>query len=226
MKYIPDTTGRFKERPLLAPQDIEYECEKMILDCLEKRKQADFVPPLDTDTLNVLLEEHAEDVNLYADLQQGGGPGIVEGVTEFRKGRAPRILIDRKLSEQKNLNRLRSTMAHELFHARFHRALWELYWLGNGDPTPASCKEDQIFLSGKVDWYEWQAAYGSGAILMPLLGLERMVGRPTQIAESGTEGLAMIFKVASEFLVSTAAARVRLIQTNYLLDQRKTSVLR
>lgn len=225
MKFIRDTTGRFKERPLLESADIEYECEKMIVDCLEKRNQPEFIPPLDTDTLSVLLDLHADTVDLYADLVQREGPGV-EGVTEFRKGQSPRILIDKRLSEQKSPHRLRSTMAHELFHARFHRVLWELHWLGQGDPTPASCKEDQIFSSGRVDWYEWQAAYGSGAILIPLMALEKMIGRPAQVAESSEEGLAMIFRVATTFLVSNAAARVRLVQTNYLLGQRRTPALR
>lgn len=219
MRWIPDPTGRFKERPFYEGAEIDYECEDMIGECLEKRGKFPFVPPLDTDTLNVLLESYASDLDLYADLVKLEGPGV-EGVTEFRKGKVPKTLIDKTLSEkQTSSNRLRSTLAHELFHARFHRVLWELHWSGLGGDV--RCHQGQIISLNKTDWYEWQAAYGSGAILMPLTAINKMFGAPAQIPENTLEGRTMTEAVATTFQVSMEAARVRLVQLNFLLGQQR-----
>ncbi|MGO8019881.1 ImmA/IrrE family metallo-endopeptidase, partial [Rhizobium leguminosarum] len=65
-----------------------------------------------------------------------------------------------------------STLAHELIHVKFHKVLWELYWAeGRADKRAASCHRDTILTAGTTDWLEWQAGYGSGAILMPKVNL-------------------------------------------------------
>ena len=213
MNWIHDDTGRFKQRPFFTDVEIDRECEGMVSECLKSRNKFPFSPPLDTDTLQVLLEVHAQSVNIYADLESTEGPGV-EGVTEFQKGKSPRISIDKRLSEDSSSNRLRSTMAHELFHARFHRYLWELYWLGK--KKRPHCHESGIILSGKADWYEWQAAYGSGAILMPRSAMTGFIGRTSIISDTSTEAQALIAKVSTDFQVSRDAARIRLTQLKAL----------
>ena len=105
-------------------------------------------------------------------------------------------------------------MAHELFHARFHRMLWELHWLGKSKRL--GCQESHITLAGKADWYEWQAAYGSGAILMPRSALLGVVGSPVVIPEVSAEGQTLIARISTGFQVSRDAARVRLTQLGVL----------
>ena len=52
-----------------------------------------------------------------------GERGEVEGVTEFQVGKKPRVLINRQLSEGRNMeNRLRTTLAHEYGHVHLCRA--------------------------------------------------------------------------------------------------------
>ena len=214
MNWIKDDTKRFRERPYFLDSEIDRECETMITECLKSRNKTVFSPPLDTDTLNVLLEMHSADVNLYADLEATEGIGV-EGVTEFQKGKKPKISIDKRLSENEAfINRLRSTMAHELFHARFHLILWELYWLGK--TKRVNCHKSHIIMAGKTDWYEWQAAYGSGAILMPRSALIGLVGAGSLVPEVSSEGQALITLVSSNFQVSRDAARVRLTQLKTL----------
>jgi len=213
MKLVRDPSGRFDKRPFFEDWEIDDECEKMISECLEKRNLPTFKPPLDTDTLSVLLEMHAGTVNLYADLLAQEGPGV-EGVTEFKRGAMPRILIDKRLSESKSQNRLRTTMAHELFHARVHRFLWELHWLGQG--STVGCAQANILLASRGDWYEWQAGYGSGAVLVPRSSVEDLFGKPIQLPEDSPDGMRMVAQVSNTFLVSQDAARVRLIQLNHI----------
>lgn len=217
MDWIQDETRRFKKRPYFKDTEINFECENMVVECFRDRGKPLFTPPLDTDALNVLLEKHAADVDLYADLAAKEGPDV-EGVTEFSKGRRPKISIDKRLSETPALiNRLRSTMAHELFHARFHAILWELHWMSK--TKKVRCLTNQIIIAGKTDWYEWQAAYGSGAILMPksaVVSQCRSLVLPEGCSEASLEGTAVIQNIAQSFQVSQDTARIRLCQLGVL----------
>lgn len=193
----------------------------MISECLKLRNKGSFVHPLDNDTLSVLLDTHTSSVDLYSDLEAKEGAGV-EGMTEFRKGHKPKISIDKRLSENPAMiNRLRSTMAHELFHARFHLPLWELYWLGKSKRS--GCHHNEIIISGKTDWYEWQAAYGSGAILMPRSAIMAAAGSEKQIPDVSAEGMALIEKISAQFQTSRDAARVRLSQLSVLKQASRMS---
>lgn len=220
MKMIPDNTGRFIHRPYFENGEIDFECERIIDEILRQRKKAKFTPPLDTDTLTVLIESYADDLDIYADLENEG-TGI-EAITVFRHNEKPRVQLDKRLTAPNMINRFRSTLAHELFHVKFHRWLYELQWsqcsLFDSSKNSARCHRQSIVGAGKVDWLEWQAAYGGGAFLMPETFVRgecerfsRGVSRlPYPIGSQEAQG--MVKSIATLFEVSEDAANVRLRQ--------------
>ncbi len=97
MKWVPDRTGRFAQRPHYEPVEINLECERTIADFLRRRRGAVSFP-ISSDDLIVLLEEEASDVDIYADLSADGSD--VEGVTYFRPEGKPEVRISRRLAEE------------------------------------------------------------------------------------------------------------------------------
>ena len=72
---------------------------------------------------------------------------------------------------------------------------------------------------------EWQAGYVSGAVLMPITRLGRLVqitfdawGAFGSVPTASVKGGDLIARVAAQFEVSNDAARVRLAQLGYLTD--------
>ena len=73
---------------------------------------------------------------------------------------------------------------------------------------------------------EWQAGYVSGAILMPIARLQRLVqvtfdawGAFGSVPTASVKGADLIARVAGQFGVSNDAAKVRLAQLGYLTDR-------
>lgn len=236
MRWVPDTTGRFAQRPHYDPNEIDAECESLVSDFLRNRHgTVDY--PISTDDLMVLLERETADLDIYSDLSTEGPE--VQGVTLFDPKGKPAVKISRQLSEDAwGVNRFRTTATHELGHVRFHNFLWPL------EPRPALffpdelvpaaaanpvCKRDNIQSIRATDWMEWQAGYACGSFLMPisaLLGVVRGARAPAahQHPTSSTQPLAgeLIHTVAAAFQVSADAARVRLIQLR-LFDEHAAS---
>ncbi len=124
MKWIDDPSGRFPARPWFEAGELDLFGARLA-DEAARRRRARFRPPLGSDALLVLLEAYVDDLDLYADLEPLFGPGV-EGVTEFRPGRRPVVLIERRLAaDPRRHHRLRFTLAHELGHVVLHRDLWE-----------------------------------------------------------------------------------------------------
>ena len=214
MKWVRDVSGRLPERPHYEPGELDRECEALVADFL-RRKYGRTQYPLTTDDLTVLLEEHTSDLDLYADVG-AEGPGV-EGVTEFAEKGKPRVRIGAALSASPSkANRLRTTLAHELGHVRFHTFLWS-----NGGLRGVKCVRDSIARPRQGDWLEWQAGYAGGAILMPAGVLATAVqttlgGRPTPVFFRSETARRVTRVVARSFDVSMQAAQTRLLQTNYL----------
>ena len=123
MKWVPDLTGRFKWRPYYNQEELDIECERLITDFLKDR-YGERRLPLSTDDLCVLIERDTSDLDLYADLSTEGED--VEGLTEFFPNRKPAVKIARELSiDSRRHNRLRTTLAHEYGHVKFHSFLWD-----------------------------------------------------------------------------------------------------
>jgi hypothetical protein len=230
VKWVPDTTGRFAQRPHYDPAEIDAECEPLVSQFLRHRHGA-VRYPISTDDLIVLLEREAADVDIYADLT-GEGPAV-EGATYFAPQGKPTVKIARHLAEDPwAVNRFRTTATHELGHVRFHAFLWPLepspalFYPDDAptvaDPSPR-CRRDSIHMVSTVDWMEWQAGYACGSLLMPLTALRSVVdaarrsaGLHTSPAERSAHATALTKAVAAAFEVSAEAARVRLTQLRLL----------
>ena len=228
MRWVPDRTGRFAYRPYYIRDEIDNRCEARVRRFLSGR-HGTVAFPLSTDDLTVLLEEEVDDLDMYADLSRFERDGqVVEGVTTFVAGGKPRVRIARYLAEEAwRETRLRTTLAHELGHVLLHgfaaHRAEQLALFGEGEASTAACGAEALLGLGQVDWMEWQAGYACGALLMP--GMEVVattrplveeVGRAIYVGDNNARRL--IRWVREKFLVSEAAARVRLLQLGYLTE--------
>jgi Zn-dependent peptidase ImmA (M78 family) len=185
--------------------------------------------PIETDDLTRLIERDTLDFDPGADLRNYGPD--VEGVTEFKPGRKPGVRIGAELAyDEVRQNRYRTTLTHEYGHVHFHTYLFDarlqsadLFNAQSAAGGQQVCKRDGIINARKTDWMEWQAGYVSGALLMPIAHLRRVVARYQEThsffgPEAMGSGRAadLIDIVRQGFRVSADAARVRLSQHGYL----------
>jgi len=213
MRWVRDLTGRFPRRPHYEQHELDSACDELV-----GTRQA---PRLSTDALMVLIERHAADLDLYADLSAEGAD--VEAVTDFVPGQRPRVRISEKLSSStRREHRLRTTLAHELAHVVFHNFIW---WFDQGtldiERAKALSPRCHRRTLGTADWMEWQANYAAGALLMPASAIVH----DEHVWVRSFEGRRRIERVHTTFDVSMEAARVRLQQLGQL-SQRPTRVLR
>ena len=230
MGWLVDKSGRFPQRLYLRPAEIDRDCERLVTAFLQER-HGEVRFPLSTDDLTVLVERYSSSLDQYADLSDEGDD--VEGMTCFLPDQLPQVLISVQLTEQANRqNRLRTTLAHELGHAFYHRAVFDhvfsapphMFEAARAEPRTV-CKRDSMMGTTEFDWLEWQAGYFSGAILMPAQRVRRSVG--DLLRDQGIHGAAVIGTgpaaeaerhVMASFQVSAEAARVRLRKLGLLAD--------
>lgn len=227
VKMIRDNTGRFAERPFYQARDLDNECERLIRELLLKRRgKVDY--PVATDDLTVLIEMHDADLDPYADLSAYGAD--VEGVTEFFANRGPKVSISERIAAyERRENRFRTTLTHEFGHVKFHEPLWAQKF-ANGDllerglhANKAISRRDNILNAPLSDWMEWQAGYVSGALLMPVTPVRRLVSDycgPRElhgdIHASSVHSGRLVQMVVDQFAVSEEAARIRLLKLNLI----------
>jgi hypothetical protein len=182
------------------------------------------------------IEPNTQDVKLsflcgldcYADLRAYGDD--VEGVTEFFPEKGPKVSISEHISgDDRRENRYRTTLTHEFGHVKFHGPLWaEKFATGDLlDRRPhankAVSKRDNILNAPQSDWMEWQAGYISGALLMPVTPVRRLVSdycSPRElhgnIHVTSDHAVVLTQMVMERFAVSEEAARVRLLKLNLI----------
>jgi len=220
VKWLPDRTGAFPRRLYFdSLSELDDECERLVEFTHYKsfNKKPDL--PIADDVLTVLVEQHA-DLDLYAAL-----PGHLHGVTEFRHGGRPLVQINADVSNTPSRrNRMRTTIAHEWFHAAHHRRLWELRWArdrhqGKDQTQRAECHGDTIVGAHDRNWIEFQAGYASCAILMPRTSLIRL-HRELAVGGDRRREADLVARVASDFEVSDDAARWRLRLLHLLPHQQ------
>jgi IrrE N-terminal-like domain len=219
---VPDRTGGLLYRPYKLEEEIDGECEAFLRNFLQLPAEESFALPFSTDLLTNLIEAYAERLDLFADMEAG-----LEGLTEISANSAPFVRINRLLSTAyRSQNRLRSTLAHEFYHLYFHAPLYRerLKQIDLFDEPAENipCRGETILQAKSVDWREWQAAYGAGALLMPISALRAVLreqsdayGPPPYVANSGM-AISAVSLVASRFAVSQEAAAVRLWQKGFL----------
>lgn len=227
MKWYPDRTGRFPQRPYYEGEELDRECEGIVTAFL-KQEYGAVAYPISTNDLTILIERETASLDLYADLSAEGEG--VEGMTEFFRRGKPAIRVAAELSEPRRENRLRTTLTHELGHVKFHSFLWTFetpqlpHGGGKEAPSPR-CHRDTIVGARPTDWLEWQAGYASGALLIPLSAVKRTVrearkeaGVFGEVAVDSVGGQQIIGKVQQGYQVSADAARVRLLQFGFLTE--------
>ena len=228
MRYVADRTGRFQQRPHYEPAELDAEFERVITTFLcEKHGEVRF--PIDTNDLTTLIERDAQDIDLYADLSEYGSD--VEGVTIFSRDAKPKVAISAALyANERQHNRLRTTLTHEYGHVRLHSVLWAVEPPSKDLLTRSPradrivCKRDSMLDATVSDWMEWQAGYACGAILMPKsVVVERcraFVEERAIFGALGSEapaGREFVHDVMAEFGVSEQAAMVRLMKLELLV---------
>jgi hypothetical protein len=229
VRYVADRTGRFAQRPHFEPKELDRECEQIVTTFLKSRYgEARF--PISTEDLTLLLERHVDGLDQYADLSAYGAD--VEGVTEFNPGKKPYVRIADKLSsDARRENRLRTTLTHEFGHVHFHGYLWsaeperiDLLAAAKG-PARHNCRRHDMLNASQTDWMEWQAGYVSGALLMPISYVRKVIaqyqdqhGLFGSMRLGGEHGLDAVRLVMQEFQVSEEAATIRLLKLGILGD--------
>ncbi len=228
MRWVRDSTGRFRWRPFLEAGEIDVLCEQRITQFLFAL-YGSVAYPLSTDDLTRLIEQDVDDLDLFADLSAlGDDSAMVEGVTTFVPGHRPCIQIAGYLSEDSRKEaRLRTTLAHELGHVLLHDFTGEREDAPRprqaDDPDTASttlCTPWAIGTWPPVDWMEWQANYASGALLMPRTAVQQALFPSTERHAASSPvagGLGRAIDIVQgSFMVSDAAALVRLRQLGYV----------
>ena len=85
--WIPDSTGRFRQRPYFSLEGMDRHCER-IVERHNRKLYGQPFPGLLTDALLRMLNEYA-DLHLYEDLSRYGAG--VEAVTIFAAGKKPTV---------------------------------------------------------------------------------------------------------------------------------------
>lgn len=215
-------------KPTFHPSaSLDARAERLILDHLQSRRQDIDKFPITASDLTTLIEDLVEDLDLYADLSEFGES--VEGATFFQPGKRPIVKITQELSENKNDNRLKSTLAHELGHVVLHDPEFQrkqqagLFSLAQS-LVQVSFRDAAFQPKGSCQ-YEHQAWYFCGATLMPrsevLSLLREFLSRDNSFStiwKDSDLGREIIELVAKRFAVSTQLARIHLVRTKAISD--------
>jgi len=234
VRWYKDNTGRFPQRPHYDPEEIDAECEALVQSFL-RRKYGKIEYPVSTNDIVILLEQEAESLDVWAELNDDGSENV-EGVTTFSPKSRPAVQVSRHLSESEyRENRYRTTLTHELGHVKLHAFLWSFEQIPlakSSTKVEARCLRESIIVAAQTDWMEWQAGYASGAYLMPASALRDAVRSfrdehalsIANIRASTPLGEELIRAIQRQFQVSADAARVRLSKTRYLSESEAPSL--
>lgn len=184
MEFFIDTYGRLVKPPDYTAAELNSYCDKLILFYMQKHLGA-YEWPIPTDVLIKLIECHASDLDLYADLSEEG-EGIA-GVTYVYSDQIPEVKISRELSEQDcHKHVLRRTLAHEFAHAFFHGYFWygqtPVFDIFSSDTNTRVVYKCRQCREGEAEsWAESQAEFAAGAVLMPGTPLVLHLAHPYRI---------------------------------------------
>jgi hypothetical protein len=222
VRWLLDNPGPPRWRPYYSPVEIDTLCEQHIVAFLQARYGA-VTYPISTNDLTILIEQNADDLNLYADLSIFDG--AIDGLTLFYAEARPRVRIAGALSlSSKTELRLRSVLSHELGHVLLHSSISVL-----SRPTTTQCFTVDTdgpaldYLTPAMDWIEWQARHACGALLMPASAVGAAVQEFRRgdashggVATDAPAAWHLVAELQRRFQVSPTAARDRLIQLSYL----------
>jgi hypothetical protein len=118
VKYVPDRTGRFSQRPHYEPKELDRECENIIAGFLTER-HGTATYPVSTDDLTVLIKRDSESLDQFADLPSYGR-NVLKGVSGNTKGRPrkKRAFVSTKVDGQPGIgfeDRIKSLAIEEAY---------------------------------------------------------------------------------------------------------------
>jgi hypothetical protein len=207
----------------------------------DELRKAHLLPAMEDPVVDIerLLERHLHvELDQYADLS----PDVL-GLTEFRPGQAPRVLINKDLTGSAMdadwvppgiEGRWRATLGHEGVHVVLHRALFELNAdqgslfgteAGTSRAQMMRCLKREVAFGARAsDWREVQANRGMAALLMPrsvFLGVAKEELRERRIAggrlSAGSEEVLDVARILAErFAVSRQATSIRLATLGFV----------
>lgn len=206
-----------------------------------------FYPTMDEPVVDIegFIEEYlGASLDQYADLESD-----VLGLTEFLKGKAPAIKINRSLTQKAIdaprvaggiLGRWRATVAHEGVHIIFHRSLFEtpidqvsLFEESAEDKAPGrvQCLKRDVSFKIVADWREYQANRGMAAMLMPRELFTRtayehcdLLGLdPLRLEFEEDNSINLAYGLSRFFCVSHQAAHIRLKTLGIVCPSGQTS---
>ena len=174
MNWVWDQTHRFRMRPDYSAEELDAQCETILIGYLGK-KGLPAAFPIATDSLRSLLEN---EVHRLEPARFKKEPGEVESIIEFQRGRRPIVKIAARLTDSPAMEkRLRAVLMHAYGHVRFHDFVFQseegiclslFEDVAETLPKSNRCMRDSILSLSDRDWMEWQAGYICGALLMPL----------------------------------------------------------
>jgi hypothetical protein len=144
VRWLRDASGRFPRRPHYEPAELDSLCADLLSQLRQARPATR--EALSTDDLTVLIEQHAADLDLYAEL-----PPELDAVTDFARDARPRVRVAARLSAHaRHAYRLRTTLAHELAHVVLHNFIW---WFDPGVPFDPAALSPRCALRQRAgDW--------------------------------------------------------------------------
>lgn len=172
MKIINDKTGRFPYRLWFEAGEIDSLMEEHLAKFNTTIFKIEKPPiPVDNFVENYLRIEFKNYEELSTDDKN------ILGETCFRKNGQPLIRIDKSLTgfadSQEGTGRYHFTVAHEIFHALYHRSLFtgdanQMTFSDLETENRIQCLNREIDSYTKdVHWSEYQANQGAAALLMP-----------------------------------------------------------
>jgi hypothetical protein len=193
------------------PGELDEECQNLVELTFFRKRGKVFVPPLDDDTLQVLVEDDA-DLDPFCELDPD-----VEAYTEFRPAEKPIIRVSNRVSDAPNRRlRFRTTLAHEWFHARYHGIAWEKIWAEKRihgehvNELRGKCLQNEIIGALDSNWPEFQAGFASCAILMPRTWVLKDLAELSELGVTSFDSI--LLEIAKRYDVSHKAAQWRLQQ--------------
>jgi Zn-dependent peptidase ImmA (M78 family) len=180
MEFHIDMDGCLVKPPNYSQVELSCSSEKLVLYYMQKHLGG-YKWPIPTDVLIKLLEIHASDLDLYADLSDDEEG--TTGATYVYTHQKPEVKVSRELSDGHHEHELRQTLAHEFAHTFFHGYFW--YWQtpvfekfksNRQIRTVYRCKKTECVT--EQPWAEAQAEFAARALLMPFSPLVFQIVEP------------------------------------------------
>ncbi|EKF35835.1 ImmA/IrrE family metallo-endopeptidase [Bacillus xiamenensis] len=236
-KYYEKEKNKNPLSDSLVPIIYKRDLEQIARIFLEKHYPEALSKPIPIDTkelayrmgLSVEMREITEDLSVFGQIffrdSNSEFFDSAQGIYYSEDVSAKTIFVDPKAFFLRNLGSVNNTIIHECVHWELHRLAFELERLYNDELTAISCKVIGGIEESDVDsanWMEWQANALTPRIQMPLamfktkaFELIKHYREKLNTAETIDVLEIVVDELATHFVVSREAAKIRLIDVGY-----------